>query len=164
MKVFVYGTLKTGERNWHKYFAPVKGKPAKVRGHRLHEREDGVAVMVPTGLARDIIHGEIFDLDRTLLRSLDFHEGIGSGVYDRRKVTTLDEEECYAYVNPRLGYLPPIKGGRWSAPTCPICDSQYIRRFPGWMGTLYIHEMRGRWPEDWCVVFDPEAAQGDGDG
>lgn len=159
MKVFVYGTLKTGERNWHRYFAPIKGRPARVRGFKLHERPDGVAVMAPTGVARDIVFGEVFDVNRDLLVTLDWHEGVGSGVYDRRKVTTLDGDKCWAYVNPRLKNLPVIKGGRWHAPECPICEGEYIRKFKGWMGTLYIHQMEGRWPSDWCVTFDPEVVQ-----
>lgn len=159
MKIFVYGTLKTGERNWHRYFTPVRGKPAQVRGHRLHEREDGVAVMAPTGVARHVVHGEVFNIDRRLLAALDYHEGVGARVYDRRIVSTMDGERVWAYVNPRLRHLPVIEGGRWAPPKCPICEGEFLRRFRGWMGTLYIHDMKGRWPSDWCVTYDPEVVQ-----
>jgi gamma-glutamylcyclotransferase (GGCT)/AIG2-like uncharacterized protein YtfP len=137
--VFVYGTLKRGERNHGLLAAHARSiEPASIRG-RLFDTGDFPALAEGDG----IVHGELVELDPasvdTVIAVVDRLEGCIPGrddlsLYHRRIVTATTGDgaghEAYAYFYnaahpslPPLTALTPVESGVWTAPAVPAESS-----------------------------------------
>lgn len=94
MKLFVYGTLKTGGRFWASALAPQVGVPDKVAGFELYDLGPFPAVV--RGAQKAVVHGEVFLIDEPTLVNLDRIEGY-PGLYDRAEVTTAGGHAAWVY-------------------------------------------------------------------
>lgn len=92
--LFVYGTLKSGERNHDcldgTFVRSVRTKP----NYKL------VNCGTYPGLVRGdlAIAGELYEVDDVFLQRLDYFEGINRGVYVRELIQLEDDTEAFAYV------------------------------------------------------------------
>lgn len=84
--VFVYGTLKTGGSN-HRALAGQRriGLAATRAAYRLFAL-DGYPGMVEAGSGGRSIEGELWEVDPSCLERLDRLEGLGHGLYARRRI------------------------------------------------------------------------------
>ena len=114
MRVFVYGTLLSGEPNHHL----LHGQPL-VGEARTEARFDlvslgGFPAMVPGGEVA--VRGEVYDVDEETLADLDRLEGY-PGFYTREPVELHGEVagEALAYLLPpeRVAERPTIPTGDW---------------------------------------------------
>lgn len=116
MKVFVYGTLLTGESNHHVAAPFIQDRhPGVVKGRLYNTGSFPAAVLDPDGYE---IEGEWFDVTENGLKRMDMLEGYrGEGqrnFYDRVGVKDLHSgTEGYMYVWREASNLPEIKGGSW---------------------------------------------------
>lgn len=119
IRVFVYGTLLTGERN-HQVAAPylLSLTSGRVRG-RLYDAAAGrypALVLDPNG---GDVPGEWFTITEAGLAAMDqledFHgPNHPDNLYERVPVTDLDQDiEGWAYVWPDDRGCPPIPGNAW---------------------------------------------------
>jgi gamma-glutamylcyclotransferase (GGCT)/AIG2-like uncharacterized protein YtfP len=120
MLLFVYGTLKTGERNNPLYLAgqSVLGPARTPPRYRLYdcgpypglvEADDGVSVV-----------GELWDIDESCLARIDLLEGVAEGLYERR-VIRLEEPAVEASV---YLYLRGVEGLPDCGPAWPRHEAQ----------------------------------------
>ena len=138
IKVFVYGTLRTGEGNW-KYFLKDNPNVEKLDDDKIHGyvmiHLGGFPAIIPVEsyysenelpifdedcgefLLNHPIVGEVFEVDSLTLRRLDGLEGYngnGSGLYDRKKVFTEKNHKAYVYfMNEPRKNRPVIENGDW---------------------------------------------------
>lgn len=124
-KLFVYGTLRSGEKATHS----VRGTMYAIQGLFGFP---GVVVEGDAKLKKEhpigVIHGNLKDVDPSEWNELDSYEGIRGkdekdNLYKRIKITTLEGEKAYMYVpNFFIGYmwtkercanLTVIKSGDW---------------------------------------------------
>lgn len=94
MKIFVYGTLKRGYRN-HDYLANASFLYQDTISGQLYTI-DGVDF--PAYLpGQGLVHGEVYEIDDTILSLLDRLEGNGH-LYQRELYTTSNQQaEVYVY-------------------------------------------------------------------
>ncbi|MEK6909575.1 MAG: gamma-glutamylcyclotransferase family protein [Candidatus Aenigmatarchaeota archaeon] len=94
----MYGTLMSGF-DLNGFLTRDKGE--KVRDAELDEFDlyvvlgEGYPYIIP-GKGR--VKGEIWDIPRNRLRTIDIVENVSSKLYRREGVTTVDGTECHAYV------------------------------------------------------------------
>jgi gamma-glutamylcyclotransferase (GGCT)/AIG2-like uncharacterized protein YtfP len=115
VKLFVYGTLRTGEPQ-SGLLAGCSRAPASVRG-QLYALPAGYPALVVGGSRK--VYGELVDgLDEARLSLLDAFEGVDEGLYRRVQVevdVALQRVLAHAYVmeHPdRVGGVL-IEDGRW---------------------------------------------------
>lgn len=111
MRVFVYGTLRHGESN-HSLLrqATLLGLHTLPGGYCLYDLGPYPAAVQAAGGAQLV--GEVYEIDRTILRDLDELEEYPE-VYDRATVTTpYGDAFVYLYQQTVVG-LPLIVGGDW---------------------------------------------------
>jgi len=126
-RVFVYGTLRRGEKNHRRYLAGRYRSctPATLRGRLFFEPREGYPYLVP---ASGIVHGEVFELDpataAATLRKLDRLEDYDpddetGSLYLRREADALLADGStvrvwvYFWNGPEIGQ--PVAGGDFSA-------------------------------------------------
>ena len=94
MILFVYGTLKQGERNnklmQGRFLREVRTEPK----FRLVD----FGTFPGLAFGRHAISGELWEVDDETLVKLDEFEGIGDGVYIRKLIQLEDGEQAYAYL------------------------------------------------------------------
>ncbi len=104
--VFVYGTLRTGQRNWQALLSPQRGTSATTAScytmRCVGNRSSGGYPILECGGSTTIC-GEVFEVDDTTLRAVDQLEGHPDW-YCREEVTVrlLDGHDARAWI-----YLMP---------------------------------------------------------
>ena len=116
MRVFVYGTLLSGEPNHHLLHGqPLVGE-ARTRARFNLVSLGGFPAMVHGGEVA--VRGEVYDVDEETLAALDRLEGY-PGFYDREPVELRGEVtgEALAYLlaPERVAGSPEIQHGDWKA-------------------------------------------------
>lgn len=116
MRVFVYGTLLSGEPNHYLLHGqPLVGE-ARTRARFNLVSLGGFPAMVPGGEVA--VRGEVYDVDAETLDALDRLEGYPD-FYDREPVELHGEVagEALAYLLPRerVSERPEIPHGDWKA-------------------------------------------------
>lgn len=119
INVFVYGTLRTGQRNWQ-YFLQnnpnakkvcddkikgfimyhLGGFPAIVPVENVFELAEYYEGDHPEIIFDGIITGEVFSVDADTLKGLDSLEGYrgnGSGLYNRKEIKTENGHTALVY-------------------------------------------------------------------
>lgn len=115
-KLFVYGTLRPGERAWDMLRGSVRlvhvnAALAGARMYSINDRFPGAVLGAP---ADDVIIGDLFEItNKDLPHRLDNYEGYPQ-MYDRKKVTTLDGIEAWVYTfNYPVDEFERIESGNW---------------------------------------------------
>jgi len=117
-QVFVYGSLKRGCYN-HPLIAPATflGE-GLVRGYAMYSLGSFPAIVA--GDAEDVVHGELYEVDKETLNSLDALEGVQSGFYHKEVVEVETENGpklavIYAFYPSQLKEWDwcAVKAGRW---------------------------------------------------
>lgn len=113
-KVFVYGTLLSGERNNH-LLQNAESRligPAKIQGFSLHNLGAFPAAKPQDNINTEII-GEVWEISVDVLNNLDWLEGYPT-YYDRILVGTV-HGEAWVYCQPGLSgnKYPEIPSGSW---------------------------------------------------
>lgn len=109
--VFVYGTLKTGERNFEKYMQHATSlgqtctmEPSYLMGH--HKSASSENSITPGVVRADHdghhVHGEVFEISDAGIARLDALEGIGGDTYYREEIMLEDGRSAWIYR--RYGY------------------------------------------------------------
>ena len=114
--VFVYGTLKRGEKNHHWLEgASFQGK-AELNGVLLHDLGPFPMAVVGEGTAI----GEVYAVGDSGLARLDELEGYPR-LYDRQVLSLCDGRRAWVYLGrPRqVRHAPVVAGGLWRASTWP---------------------------------------------
>lgn len=110
-RVFVYGTLREGEGNYHRLLAPAQ--PVS-RGRTLPEftmlHLGGFPGVMAGG--RTSIVGEVFSVTDEVLQNLDRLEGHPM-FYKRTPVTLEDGSDVETYLLQRERHAPTIESGDW---------------------------------------------------
>jgi gamma-glutamylaminecyclotransferase len=111
-RVFVYGSLRSGESN-HRYLATARplGPSATSPGFTLYDLGPYAAI-ARTG--EGSVTGELYEVDAPALAELDRLEGHPT-FYRRQPITLADGEEAEAYVQrpDQVRGKPPVPGGDW---------------------------------------------------
>jgi gamma-glutamylcyclotransferase (GGCT)/AIG2-like uncharacterized protein YtfP len=116
--VFVYGTLKRGERN-HAFLEgqTFRGNARTAPGFRLISLGEYPGI-IPDSNDRAGVAGEVWSIDETCLARLDEFEGVAEGLYRRERILLqppFSEQEVQSYIyalNP-MG-RPFIPDGVWA--------------------------------------------------
>lgn len=109
LKIFVYGSLRTGFFNYDKYLKGnvIKTQPAKINGRLFHMIDKGYPALIK---GVDEVYGEVMTLDNyeSVIEAMDNMEGyLGidneGNEYNRMAldVKLIDEnkvEKCYVYM------------------------------------------------------------------
>ena len=115
--VFVYGTLKRGERN-HGWLSEARfvGE-ASLDGVTLHDL--GPFPMLVTG--EGCCHGELYAVDAEGLRRLDALEGYPR-LYDRQRMALVDGRRAWVYLGrpQQVRHSPRLTEGRWRGSARPL--------------------------------------------
>jgi len=117
MRVFVYGTLLSGEGN----HGQLRGaRPLAVR--RTEPRYTLVSLGPYPALlvgGTTSVTGEVYDVDDDLLRAIDRFEGVPS-LYRRERIRLLGGESVHGYVlaRPRAKSYEVIRSGDWREFQC----------------------------------------------
>ncbi|XP_034404268.1 gamma-glutamylaminecyclotransferase-like [Cyclopterus lumpus] len=92
-RVFVYGTLKKGQPNYHRMFEGANGKAAFLASARTAQRyplviagEHNIPFLLNLPGQGHRVHGEIYEVDDKMLRFLDDFEQVPD-LYQRTRVT-----------------------------------------------------------------------------
>lgn len=112
MRVFVYGTLLSGEPN-HAALAGARFAGAAETAPAFELVDLGpYPALVAGGATR--VRGEVYDVDEATLAALDAFEG-HPDLYVRIRVTLADGTEAIAYAMPRarVAGRPRIASGDW---------------------------------------------------
>jgi gamma-glutamylaminecyclotransferase len=111
-RVFVYGSLRSGESN-HRYLATARplGPATTARGYALYDYGQYAAIVRE---GEGAVSGELYEVDAPTLAELDRLEGHPS-FYRRQSVTLSDGEEAEAYVQrpDQVRGKPLVKTGSW---------------------------------------------------
>jgi gamma-glutamylcyclotransferase (GGCT)/AIG2-like uncharacterized protein YtfP len=116
MLLFVYGTLKRGERN-HRLLAGQRfvGPAVTAPGFRLFDLGPYPGMVRAAG---GVVRGELFDVSEPCLVELDEFEGVPT-LFDRAVVELSDGTAAAAYLYARP-FPPGAPGGEeWPIPTRP---------------------------------------------
>lgn len=112
MKLFVYGTLKSGQENHHYCAGVLSKEPARIEG-RLFDYGEYPALVLGGG----VVHGELLTFENDdVLEVLDEIEEVHNGVYERSLHPVhvgVKTEEAWVYHQTAVtegDYLPE---GRW---------------------------------------------------
>ncbi|MFW6226090.1 MAG: gamma-glutamylcyclotransferase family protein [Nanoarchaeota archaeon] len=115
-KIFVYGTLLSGEGNWKYYL-----KDAKLLGEETLDGDftmvslGGFPGVIPTG--KGVVKGEVYEVDDLTYQEIErlegYHPDPKIAFYSKMKVDTkFGEAEMYILDEKSLDY-PIIKTGDW---------------------------------------------------
>jgi len=101
MLLFVYGTLKRGQRN-HRLLADQRfvRNARTVRGYRVYDLGPHPAMVADANAGP--VQGELFSVSETCMAELDDFEGVPD-LFDRRRVELDDGTTAWAYL-----YVRPI--------------------------------------------------------
>lgn len=105
--IFVYGTLKYGERNNDLMVGEFVRDARTEPSHRLVDFGTFPGLAAGT----ESIEGELWSVDETTLRRLDYFEGVHNGVYVRKQIQLDDGTQAYAYCS--LIDMPHYAGTNW---------------------------------------------------
>ena len=110
--VFVYGTLKRGEKNHHWLDGASWQGEAELSGVLLHDLGPFPMAVIGEGTAI----GEVYAVEERGLARLDELEGYPR-LYDRQMLTLNDGQQAWVYLGrPRqVGHAPLVVGGSWHA-------------------------------------------------
>jgi gamma-glutamylcyclotransferase (GGCT)/AIG2-like uncharacterized protein YtfP len=110
--VFVYGTLKRGEKNHHWLEGASWQGEAELSGVLLHDLGPFPMAVIGEGTAI----GEVYAVEERGLARLDELEGYPR-LYDRQLLTLNDGRQAWVYLGrPRqVGHAPLVVGGSWHA-------------------------------------------------
>jgi gamma-glutamylcyclotransferase (GGCT)/AIG2-like uncharacterized protein YtfP len=108
--VFVYGTLKRGQRNHHWLAGARFLGEAELAGVVLHDLGPFPMAVEGSGLCR----GEVYGVDGPGLARLDMLEGYPR-LYDRQRRNLVDGRQAWVYLGrPRqVRHAPPLVDGSW---------------------------------------------------
>lgn len=99
-KVFVYGTLKSGEHNNHFLNNSKFICKDKISGYVIYDMSVGFPFV--KSKPRHIVHGEVWEVDEKTLEQINRLEGFMEGSwfnhYERVPVKTKLGHVCYVYV------------------------------------------------------------------
>lgn len=145
--VFVYGTLKTGQRNWQHFLAPQQGRKATMRGLELHDT--GFYPMAIEADPDKVVVGELFEVNDEQLADLDRLEGVGSGHYRRETMLATADgytqpTTCDVYLSDYAPDYPLVEGGNWLPP-----QEKIINR----------GEAKSKRPVDWSERLEKQVKQ-----
>jgi gamma-glutamylcyclotransferase (GGCT)/AIG2-like uncharacterized protein YtfP len=116
MWLFVYGSLKTGQRNSGRFLAgqTFLGPARTPSRYRLHDCGPFPA-MVEAGDGISV-RGELWDVSEECLKRIDRLEGVDVGLYER-KVIALESPPVEAYVYLFLGSVEGLSdcGSSWGS-------------------------------------------------
>ncbi len=123
-KVFVYGTLKTGQGN-HWIIEGCKGMRGMAPGMSMH-----AGTAFPFAMRGDgVIKGELYEVDDAKLAELDRLEG-HPRFYHRERTAVYDEDfkrhEAWIYLNAKAGDYPKVKSGDWHPNTTREHNSRFV--------------------------------------
>lgn len=99
-RLLMYGTLKRGER-WHSMLGEGDHRPSYralyvgatwVHGYTLFT--DGNIPMMVESIYADVVHGELYDVPRSLLKTLDQFEWL----YERRNIAPGAQTPIWSYI------------------------------------------------------------------
>lgn len=121
MLLFVYGTLKRGERN--------NGLLRQATFLRQALTQPGFTLVdfgTFPGLMRGdkAIEGELYQIDD--LGQLDDFEGVGEGVYVRELIQLEDGTQAYAYLCSLSPSPPQLEGTVWYERECQITSEPLL--------------------------------------
>jgi gamma-glutamylcyclotransferase (GGCT)/AIG2-like uncharacterized protein YtfP len=110
--VFVYGTLKRGEKNHHWLEGASWQGEAELNGVVLHDLGPFPMAVVGEGTAI----GELYAVEGSGLARLDALEGYPR-LYDRQVLSLRDSQRAWVYLGrPRqVRHAPVVPGGLWRA-------------------------------------------------
>jgi gamma-glutamylcyclotransferase (GGCT)/AIG2-like uncharacterized protein YtfP len=110
--VFVYGTLKRGERNHHWLEGASWQGEAELSGVLLHDLGPFPMAVIGEGTAI----GEVYAVEEQGLARLDELEGFPR-LYDRQMLSLNDGRQAWVYLGrPRqVRHAPLVVGGSWHA-------------------------------------------------
>jgi gamma-glutamylaminecyclotransferase len=116
MKVFVYGTLMTGQPN--NYLLKNARKLSNGKTGKLYRMyTNGAYPMIRPDRLGYSIHGEIFEADAETMKALDRLEGTPT-LYTRDSCVVVDDsgdkQMCFVYVWSRSGVYREIASGKWT--------------------------------------------------
>jgi gamma-glutamylcyclotransferase (GGCT)/AIG2-like uncharacterized protein YtfP len=108
--VFVYGTLKRGERNHHWLQGARWVGEVELPGLVLHDLGPFPMALVGEGRA----FGELFEVDAATLARLDQLEGYPR-LYDRQQLPLADGQRAWVYLGRpyQVRHAPVVGGGKW---------------------------------------------------
>jgi gamma-glutamylcyclotransferase (GGCT)/AIG2-like uncharacterized protein YtfP len=108
--VFVYGTLKRGEKNHHWLEGASWQGEAELSGVLLHDLGPFPMAVIGEGTAI----GEVYAVEEQGLARLDKLEGYPR-LYDRQKLNLNDGRQAWVYLGrPRqVRHAPQVDGGSW---------------------------------------------------
>lgn len=112
--VFVYGTLKRKGGLHHVLSTSEFVREARLRGAWRLVDLGAFPGLVEIPRENNEIHGEVYKISPEILARLDGIEG-HPRFYERKIVTTEDDEEVWAYTLPTEEYMhyPKVAGGNW---------------------------------------------------
>jgi gamma-glutamylcyclotransferase (GGCT)/AIG2-like uncharacterized protein YtfP len=115
--VFVYGTLKRGEKNHHWLEGASFQGEAELNGVVLHDLGPFPMAVVGEGTAI----GEVYAVEGSGLARLDQLEGYPR-LYDRQVLSLCDGRRAWVYLGrPRqVRHAPVVTGGLWRASSGPF--------------------------------------------
>ena len=165
--IFVYGTLKRGFTNWHRYLGvaeshgaahfvgaaqTVDAFPMVVRPPQMAPTTCAPVMMDLAGTGSRVL-GEMYRVDDRTLEALDILEGVKSGAYYKRTVAALVLEEERREAEP-----PPEKRRRtepadWLVGQTLSCTAYF---FPASEQLLAL-ELRACYTADLHALYTPKA-------
>ena len=110
--VFVYGTLKRGEKNHHWLEGASWQGEAELSGVLLHDLGPFPMAVIGEGTAI----GEVYAVEERGLARLDELEGYPR-LYDRQMLSLNDGRQAWVYLGRlrQVGHAPLVVGGSWHA-------------------------------------------------
>lgn len=114
LRVFVYGTLRAGERNHHLLDGATREADARTPPAYTLITLGAYPGMLAGGAVA--VCGEVYVVDAKTLDALDALEG-HPHLYQRQPITLADGRDAWAYLLPETwrGQHPELPGGDWLA-------------------------------------------------